>query len=160
MACVFGVMDDAAIRLALKNLEAKRQELFPESGFLGIPLNLLPTAETDHMMPMLSYFQFFPLTPSFENFTDGALSPCFMAYYIRALSTHGFKHQSQAIVNALEQGFADGKFCGPYGGGQEFTSWTGADSGYEGTFGPSFGPLYAIAVERGIITPPTPEWWL
>jgi hypothetical protein len=159
-ACAFGVMDDADIRLALKNLEAKRQELFPESGYLGLPLNLLPTAETDHMIPKMPFFQFHPFTPTFENFTDGALSPVFMVYYMRALSTHGFKDQSQVIVNAMEQGFADGKFCGPYGTGKEFTAWTGADSGYEGTFGPSFSPLYAIAAERGIITPPTPEWWL
>ena len=39
-------------------------------------------------------------------------------------------------------------------------TWTGADSGYEGTFGPNSGPLYAIAVERGVIIPPDPEWWL
>ena len=38
-------------------------------------------------------------------------------------------------------------------------TWTGADSGYEGTFGPNSGPLYAIAVERGVVTPPDPEWW-
>ena len=39
-------------------------------------------------------------------------------------------------------------------------TWTGADSGYEGTLGPNSGPLYAIAVERGAIVPPDPEWWL
>jgi hypothetical protein len=60
----------------------------------------------------------------------------------------------------LKQGFADGKFHGPYGTGKEFMTWNGADSGYEGTFGPNSGPLHAIAVERGNIAPPTPEWWL
>jgi hypothetical protein len=29
----------------------------------------------------------------------------------------------------------------------------------EGTFGPSFGVMYALAVERGLFTPPDPEWW-
>ena len=72
---------------------------------------------------------------------------------------HGFKKESKTLADSLEQGFADGKFHGPYGTGKEFTTWTGADSGYEGTFGPNSGPLYAIAVERGMITPPTPEWW-
>ena len=32
-------------------------------------------------------------------------------------------------------------------------------SRYEGTFGPNSGPLYAIAVARGAISPPEPEWW-
>ncbi|MCK4580731.1 MAG: hypothetical protein KAU10_05220, partial [Dehalococcoidia bacterium] len=72
---------------------------------------------------------------------------------------HGFKKESKTLADSLEQGFADGKFHGPYGTGKEFTTWTGADSGYEATFGPNSSPLYAIAVERGIITPTTPEWW-
>lgn len=155
VACAFGVMGDAGTRQALRNLEAKREEVFPESGYLGLPLNLIPIAAADHMLPSLG----FQLKPTFENYTDGALSPVLAAYYIRALSTHGFQDKSMALADALEQGFADGQFHGPYGTGKEFRVWTGADSGYEGTFGPNSGPLYAIAVERGIITPPAPEWW-
>ena len=155
VACAFGVLDAAATRLALGNLEAKRREVFPESGYLGLPLNLLPISAGDHMLPRLGY----KLKPTYENYTDGALSPIFNAYYIRALSSYGFKQEARAIVDSLEQGFADGMFHGPYGTGKEFMTWTGADSGYEGTFGPNSGPLYAIAVERGVITPPAPEWW-
>jgi hypothetical protein len=156
VACAFGVMDAAATRRALGNLEAKRREVFPESGYLGLPLNLLPIAASDHMLLRLGY----QLKPTYENYTDGALSPIFSAYYIRALSHHGFKKEATAIADQLEQGFADGMFHGPFGTGKEFMTWTGADSGYEGTFGPNSGPLYAIAVERGSITPPDPEWWL
>ena len=43
---------------------------------------------------------------------------------------------------------------------KELSINTGADSGYEGTFGPNSGPLYAIAVERGAITTPDAEWWI
>jgi hypothetical protein len=154
VACAFGVMGEAETRQILRSLESKRLEVFPESGYLGLPLNLLPTAAADHMSGRQAW-----LKPTYENYTDGALSPIFLAYYIRSLSAHGFKKESGTIVDSLEQGFADGKFHGPYGTGKEFMTWTGADSGYEGTFGPNSGALYAIAVERGIITPPSPEWW-
>jgi hypothetical protein len=156
VACAFGVMGEAETKCALRNLEAKRKEVFPESGYLGLPLNLLPITTSDHMLGKDGHCQ---LNPTYENYTDGALSPVLSAYYIRALSAHGFKKESATVVDSLEQGFADGKFHGPYGTGKEFMAWTGADSGYEGTFGPNSGPLYAIAVERGIITPPIPEWW-
>lgn len=156
VACAFGVLDAATARRALAALEAKRAEVFPESGYLGLPLNLIPIAPGDHMLPKLGY----TLRPTYENYTDGALSPIFTTYYIRALAVHGLAAASQVLVDRLEAGFADGMFHGPYGTGKEFMTWTGADSGYEGTFGPNAGPLYAIAVARGAITPPDPEWWL
>ncbi len=156
VACAFGVMDDAISRRALENLEAKRAEVFPESGYPGLPLNLLPIAPSDHMLPQLGY----QTKPTYENYTDGALSPLSAAYYLRALARNGLAAEARALANSLERGFADGLFHGPYGTGKEFMTWTGADSGYEGTFGPNSGPLYAIAVERGVIAPPDPEWWL
>ncbi len=156
VACAFGVMDSATACRALRNLEVKRREVFPEAGYLGLPLNLMPIAPGDHMLPRLGY----ELKPTYENYTDGALSPVLTGYYIRALSKHGFAQECQSLVDDLEAGFADGMFHGPYGTGKEFMTWTGADSGYEGTFGPNSGPLYAIAVERGAIVPPDPEWWL
>jgi hypothetical protein len=155
VACAFGVMDKAETRQALQNMEAKRMEVFPESAYLGLPLNLLPTAVTDHMSGQQNW-----LKSTYENYTDGALSPLFLAYYIRALCVNGFKNESATIVDSLEEGFADGRFRGPCGTGKEFMTWTGADSGYEGTFGPNAGPLYAIAVERGLIVPTVPEWWV
>jgi len=158
VACAFGVMGKSETAHALKKLEAKRRQVFPESGYLGLPLNLIPIKEPDHMLVRIN--KHYKLMPSYENYTDGALSPCTAGYYIRALSTHGFKKESGKIAASLDQGFADGKFHGPSGTGKEMMTWTGADSGYEGTFGPNSGPLYAIAVERGIIIPPTPEWWI
>ena len=155
-ACAFGVVDAATARGALERIERKRREVFPENAYLGLPINLLPIAAADHMLPRLGYGH----RPSFENYTDGALSPLFLAYYIRALSSCGLKQEAQDIVGSLERGYADGRFCGPYGTGKEFMTWNGADSGYEGTFGPNSGPLYAIAVEQGVLRPPDPEWWL
>ncbi len=156
VACAFGVMDGSTCQQALANLEAKRREVFPESGYHGLPLNLLPIASDDHMLPRLGY----QTRPTYENYTDGALSPGFTAYYLRALARHGLADHARLLCDSLERGFADGMFHGPYGTGKEFMTWTGADSGYEGTFGPNSGALYAIAVERGVIVPPDPEWWL
>lgn len=149
-------MESAIARQALVNLDAKRREVFPESGYAGLPLNLLPIAPEDHMLPKIGY----QTKPTYENYTDGALSPVFSSYYLRALSRHGLTDEARAVAQSLERGFADGIFHGPYGTGKEFMTWTGADSGYEGTFGPNSGPLYAIAVEHGAVTPPNPEWWL
>ncbi len=157
IACAFRVVDTSTARSVLSKLEAKRQEIFPESGYQGLPLNLFPIKETDHMLSQMMEYK---LKPSFENYTDGALSPCLTGYYIRALSSCGLKKEARKIAFNLEKGFVDGKFHGPYGTGKEFATWTGADSGYEGTFGLNSLPLYAIAVERGIIEPPNPEWWI
>ena len=99
--------------------------------------------------------------PTYETYTDGALSPCLAGYYLRALAAHGFEREAATLVDRLERGFADGRMHGPSGTGKEFSTWTGADSGYEGTFGPSSGPLYAIAIARGVVaSPPQPEWWV
>ncbi len=155
VACAFGLLEPAIARQAMANIEARRREVFPESGYPGLPLNLLPIAPEDHMLPQLGY----QTKPTYENYTDGALSPLPAAYYVRALSRNGLQDEARAIADQLERGFADGLFHGPYGTGKEFMNWTGADSGYEGTFGPNAGPLYAIAVARGVIIPPDPEWW-
>lgn len=155
VACAFGIMKPAVARQALTNLEAKRQEVFPESGYAGLPLNLLPIAPEDHMLS--THFQ---TKPTYENYTDGALAPLAATYYLRALSCNGLTNEARVIADDLERGFADGLFHGPCGTGKEFMTWIGADSGGEGTFGNNSGPLYAIAVERGVITPPDPEWWL
>jgi len=155
VACAFGVMEPAVARQALANLEAQRRDVFPESGYVGLPLNLLPIAPEDHMLPRLGY----QTKPTYENYTDGALSPLAATYYLRALSRNDLAAEARALADDLERGFADGLFHGPYGTGKEFMTWSGADSGYEGTFGPNSGPLYAVAVERGVVRPPDPEWW-
>lgn len=156
VACAFGVVDRAVARRALEQLETLREAVFPESGYPGLPLNLQPIAPGDHMLPRLGY----RTVPTFEHYTDGALSPIFAGYYIRALSINGLDDAATRLAHQVERGFADGRFQGPYGTGREFMTWTGADSGYEGTFGPAFAPLYAIAVARGAVDPPRPEWWL
>ena len=50
-------------------------------------------------------------------------------------------------------------FNGGNHSGKEFHTWEGMAIGYEGTMYSSFGSLYAIAVEQGVIKPFDPEWW-
>ncbi len=159
VACAFGVMDESVIRKVLGNLERKRQEIFPESGYLGLPLNLFPIKESDHYLPRINK-NYYSLAPTFETYTDGALSVCFMGYYLRALSTYGYSERAKKIIDDVERGYVQDKFHGPYGTGKEFVTWSGADSGYEGTFLLNSAPLYAIAIERGCLKPLDPEWWI
>jgi hypothetical protein len=37
--------------------------------------------------------------------------------------------------------------------------WDGIPTGYEGDFVASWHALYAIAIEKGLLKPFTPEWW-
>ncbi len=37
-------------------------------------------------------------------------------------------------------------------------AWDDLYCGYEGTFGPNFGVMYGIVIERGLFIPPDPEW--
>ena len=101
--------------------------------------------------------------PTFELFTDGSMATSAVGFYLRALAICGLKDRAKAMAADIDAGFADGIFTGgagtSMGEGNEFLSWEGLASGYEGTFGPTFGVLYAVAVEQGLITPPDPEWW-
>lgn len=157
VACAFGVLKPAVARKALHNLEALRDKVGPSmGGYMGLPLNLLPIHRRDHMLAKIAP----GTTPTFETYTDGSLCACVNGYYLRALSIHGLKDRARQLAAELDAGYADGQFHGRYGlDGTEFHTWDGLESGYEGTFGPSFMPLYAIAVEKGIIRPPEPEWW-
>lgn len=154
-ALAFGLLPLAAARKALENLERLRLQLCPDGGYYGLPCNLRPIHCDDHMLPKLSS----PTAPTFEFYTDGSLMAVGMGYYLRALSIHGMRKSARRLAKELDRGFADGVFCGPYGSGPEFHTWDGMDSGYEGVFGPTFGMLYAVAVETGAMRPPEPEWW-
>jgi hypothetical protein len=97
--------------------------------------------------------------PTFETYTDGSLSGWPGAYYLRALSIHGLKERARQLARELDEGYAAGVFDGGMGTGHEFRSWEGLPTGYEGTLIGCFAPLYAIAIEQGVIAPFEPEWW-
>ncbi|MDD5707677.1 MAG: hypothetical protein PHR35_17290 [Kiritimatiellae bacterium] len=155
-ACAFGLLDEAQARRALAGLERLRREAGPPSAYFGVPMNFLPMPKDDYVLG-LSYA---PMDVSFEDFINGSQHSCHpTAYYIRALARAGMRAEASAICRELAQGYADRVFNGRYGEGAEFHSWEGCNAGYEGTFGPAFGSLYAIAIEFGVFKPPEPEWW-
>ena len=161
IACAFGVLEPDIARQALLNLETLRDRLGLKSARLGLPFNLLPLLPEDHLLPKVINYR--GTVPTFEMYTDGSMSPSAITYYLRALSIHGLKDRSKAMANDLDAGFADGLFTvgagTDYGRGSEYLSWEGLAAGYEGTFGPTMGAMYAIAIEQGLFSPPEPEWW-
>jgi hypothetical protein len=80
-------------------------------------------------------------------------------YYIRALSANGLKANARKLARDMEEGYLSDVLSPGLSEGAEFISWDGLACGYEGTFGPNFGTMYAIAIERGLFVPPAPEWW-
>jgi hypothetical protein len=156
LAIAFGLLEKPDARRALAGLEALRQRVGPDSAEFGIPHNLLPIDPQDHMLPQILG----SLQPTFERYTDGALGAYTLNYYIRALSIYGFKENARKLVDEFAEGLMAGAIIGGMESGVEFHTWEGLPSGYEGTFGPNFAPLYAIGIEYGVFEPLKPEWWL
>lgn len=155
-AIAFGLLDDDAARTALAGLEALRRRVGLESARAGFPTNLLPIAPGDHMLARLQATG--PSQPTFENYTDGGMNGS-AGYYLRALSRYGFTEAADRLASDLDEGFATGLFTGAVGQGQEFQSWESLRTGYEGTLIVVFQTLYAIAIQKGVFMPCSPEWW-
>lgn len=155
IAIAFGLLDEAAARQALSGLEKLRAKACPVSAQLGLPVNLIPHAFEDHYFPMHVRGS----QPTYELFTDGAVSSNLIEYYLRALSTYGFKAEAKALADAFDEGYAKGFFSGGVGSGCEMRSWEGMPSGYEGTLTFNHGLIYAVAIEKGVVEPRSPEWW-
>ena len=77
----------------------------------------------------------------------------------RALSLYGLEEPAARLADELAYGLAHGYFNGGLGTGTEFRTWDGLRTGYEGTLIGNFGPVYALAIQRGILRPADPEWW-
>ncbi len=154
-AISLGLLEPGDARQALSNLEILRESIGPATAEFGIPHNLLPIDPEDHILPQILG----RMQPTFERYTDGALGAYTLNYYIRALSIYGFKQAARKLVDEFSEGLMDGSVIGGMESGVEFHTWEGLPSGYEGTFGPNFAPLYAIAIENGVIQPFEPEWW-
>ena len=85
--------------------------------------------------------------------------PVLPCIYLRALDKHGLTHEAATLAADLELGYERGHFNGGAGSGVEFYRWDGVPTGYEGTFVANWAPLYALAIQRGLIQPTEPEWW-
>ncbi|MHB9132603.1 MAG: glucosidase family protein [Armatimonadota bacterium] len=155
IAIAFGLLAPSVAKSALEKLENLREKVGMGSACLGLPLNLLPIQPEDHILPQILGLP----QPTFEFYTDGSLCTQAATYYLRALSIYGFTDSAKKMAAELDEGFAGGYINGGIGTGHEFRSWEGFPTGYEGTLIGCFGPLYALAIEQGLLTPPEPEWW-
>jgi hypothetical protein len=155
VACAFGLLPYHTASEALRRLERLRSEVGAGRAHFGLPFNLRPIPADDHMLPRIHG----RYTPTFENYTDGAMSPCSAMYYLRALGLYGLHDEAELLAADLELGYERGHFNGGVGSGVEFYRWDGVPTGYEGTFVANWAPLYAIAIQRGIFEPTEPEWW-
>ena len=155
MALSFGLLERKQAKKALEALEVLRERSGPPTARIGLPCNLLPIREDDHMLPKILNDNL----PTFETYTDGSISGWPATYYLRALAIYGLHDQAQKLANELTEGYTAGVFNGGVGSGHEFRSWEGLPTGYEGTLIGCFGPMYGIAIEEGIFEPCKPEWW-
>lgn len=154
-ACAFGVLDRRAAKRALTGLEALRSELGLDHCPYGLPCALKPVPEVDqpkHITAVATGAQF-------ELFCNGAMVPCTTQFYLRALAANGLKANARKLARDMEEGYLSDAVSPGMSEGAEFFAWDGLASGYEGTFGPNFGPMYALAIERKLFAPPDPEWW-
>jgi hypothetical protein len=155
VALAFGLVDKKTAQSALVELERIRMQIRGGDARIGIPCNLFPIDEKDSMLTkILNQIQ-----PTFETYIDGSFSAWPATYYLRALSISGLSDHSKKLVKDIAIGYEEGMFTGGNGTGNEFRSWDGLPTGYEGTLIGCSGPLYAIAIEEGVFTPAEPEWW-
>ena len=108
VALAFGLVDNKTARSALLGLERKREESGADDARLGIPLNLIPIREQDHMLAkILNQIQ-----PTFETYTDGSLSAGPANYYIRALAINDLTDRAKKLAQEMAAGFEAGIFTG------------------------------------------------
>jgi hypothetical protein len=153
-ALALGLIAPDRAAIALANLEALRVEA-GHSARCGLPVNLLPIPDEDHMMPSI----YGAINQTFENYTNGGNCVQVASWYLRGLSYYGPPGAARRMALELAEGYDAGMFTGPNGSGREFLTWSGIPCGYEGTLVNALGPLYSIAVEFGMLKPTEPEWW-
>ena len=154
-ACAFGVIGHREAKRALGGLERLRHKMGLDRLPFGPPVCLWPIPEADQPRHVSAG----ATASQMETFCNGSMVPAEAEYYIRALSVHGFKTAARKIARDMEEGFLSDAVSPGISEGAEFFSWDGMACGYEGTFGPNFGAMYALAIERGLFKPPEPEWW-
>jgi len=154
-ACAFGVLDRRTAKRALKGLEALRTTMGLVDCPFGLPCAMKPIPDADQF----TWITCAATGSQVELYCNGAMMPGVAEYYIRALSANGLKANARKLARDMEEGYLSDVFSPGLSEGAEFVSWEGLACGYEGTFGPNFGTMYAIAIERGLFTPPDPEWW-
>jgi len=170
MAATFGMLSDTQAREMLGKLEAERIRFGQTDFHYGAATHLWPI-RMDENIGWLRKDQshddgFFKESyrsrredgaDTFGLNINGCLTPCFTQYYIQATAKYGFTETADLICDQLLESFDRHLFEGSRTG-NEFFTWDGMVTGYEGTLVHLYGVLYAIGVHKGWIEPLDPEW--
>lgn len=166
MAIAFGILEGEQAKEVLTRLEAKRVEVGHTDFRYGLMTQLLPVPSGD----LTSSAQNSLLDRGWRNglradgldtfgvFCNGCLTPCFVTYYLSALSRYGFTETADSICDQLLQSFESGLFEGDRNGAEFFTH-EGIPCGYEGSLVHNYYVLAEIAKHKGWVEPVSPEWW-
>ena len=155
LAVCFGLVPPDRAQQVMARLEQWRQELGPQSFHLGMAANLLPVPYGDHAMPgnRADGRDFFGL------YINGCLTPGLNTWYLRALSIVGMAEVAEQACRELDEGFAQDWFMGGVGAADEFYTWEGLVTGYEGALVGIPHALLAVVRHAYPQAAPQPEWW-
>lgn len=155
LAVCFGLVEGEQARQTMERLEQYRQELGPQSFHLGMAANLLPVPYGDHAMPgnRADGRDFFGI------YINGCLTPGLATWYLRALSLVGMTDLAEQACRELNEGFVRDFFMGGVGAADEFYTWEGLVTGYEGALVGIPHSLLAVARHLYPEAIPSPEWW-
>ena len=162
LASIYGILEPGEAREMLARLEEKRIQ----TGFLdfryGLPPQFVPVPARDHWAEGGWSRKEVPHradgADTFGIFTNGGITPCFVGFYLRALSQYGFTDTADRLCDQLLDSFDAGQFEGCLNGAECYTS-DGMRSGYEGTLAHCYHVLLAIGQHKGWIEPLASEWW-
>lgn len=141
----------------LSKLEAKREEMGFNYFYYGLPLNLISIRREDQ--PRKEITKRADGLDKFGVYINGCLTTVFAGYYLRALSSYGFKKTADIICKHLNESFATNRIVGGIRTGTEFFTFEGRPCGYEGALVGQFRVLLAMAQHWGLVETLKPEWW-
>ena len=95
----------------------------------------------------------------FGLYINGCLTPCLATWYFRALSLVGMDDVAEQAARELDEGFAQDYFMGGVGAANEFYTWEGLVTGYEGALVGVPHSLLSVLRHRCPRSIPDPEWY-
>jgi hypothetical protein len=155
LAVCYGLVSAEVGRDIMERLEALRMAKGLLSFDLGMAANLLPVPHGEHAMQGLRADG----RDAYGLYINGCLTPCLATWYFRALSVVGLTEAADQVCRDLCAGFAADAFMGGVGSGDEFRTWEGLGTGYEGALVGVPHALLAVLRHLEPATVPDPEWW-
>jgi hypothetical protein len=155
LAVCYGLVDGQQAREIIERVEAARVAKGQLTFHLGVAANLEPVPYSDHAMAGLRADG----RDLYGVYINGCLTPCLATWYLRALDIVGLDHVADQACRELCEGFDEDRFMGGVGAGNEFYTWEGLATGYEGALVGVPHALLAAARHLGFAAVDEPEWW-